>query len=198
MILIATPVTEELKPLLEAAGPGKEFRYVNYRDVTEEDVKDAEIIFGNISPKLLPHAKKLKLLQLFSAGFDNYMDAEVPEGCAICCAVAFGVGIYDGFYGPGTGTFLILLLTAAAHLTLQDANGLTKAINLSTNIAALTVFLANGQVLIPLGIPAGLCNIAGNWIGVSCFKKEGAGIVRPVMLGVLALFMARTVWELVH
>lgn len=96
MILIATPVTEELKPLLEAAGPGKEFRYVNYRDVTEEDVKDAEIIFGNISPKLLPHAKKLKLLQLFSAGFDNYMDAEVPEGCAICCAVgAYGLAVSE-------------------------------------------------------------------------------------------------------
>ena len=87
MILIATPVTDEFKPILEKAAQGKQLRYVNYREVTAEDVKDAEIIFGNVSPALLPEAKKLKLLQLFSAGFDRYMDAEVPEGCAICSAV---------------------------------------------------------------------------------------------------------------
>ena len=94
MILIATPVTEEFKPLLEAAAPGKEFRYADYKTVTAEDVKDAEIIFGNVPPKLLPEAKNLKLLQLFSAGFDNYMNAQVPEGCAICSAVgAYGVSV---------------------------------------------------------------------------------------------------------
>lgn len=94
MILIATPVTDEFKPILEEAAPGMEFRYVDYKKVTAEDVRDAEIIFGNVPPKLLPEAKKLKLLQLFSAGFDNYMNAQVPEGCPICSAVgAYGVSV---------------------------------------------------------------------------------------------------------
>ena len=77
--------------------------------------------------------------------------------------IALAVGVYDGFYGPGTGTFLLLLLTALGHMPLQMANGTTKAINLTSNITALVVFLLNGKVLLPLGIVAGLFNIAGNW-----------------------------------
>ena len=57
----------------------------------------------------------------------------------IAAIVALVIGVYDGFYGPGTGTFLILLLTGLAGFSIQKANGLTKVINLSTNIAALTV-----------------------------------------------------------
>ena len=105
--------------------------------------------------------------------------------CALSCLIAFVIGAYDGFYGPGTGTFLILLLTSVAHLTLKEANGLTKAINMTTNVTSLAVFLYNGTVLLPLGIMAGLCNIAGNWIGVSFFDKKGGSVVKPVMLLVL-------------
>ena len=116
--------------------------------------------------------------------------------CILCCIIAFVVGVYDGFYGPGTGTFLILLLTSVAHLTLKEANGLTKAINMTTNVTSLAVFLYNGTVLIPLGILAGLCNMAGNWIGVTSFDKKGGAVVKPVMLLVLAVFMVRTIMEL--
>ena len=68
-----------------------------------------------------------------------------------CIGIAFVVGIYDGIYGPGTGTFLMLLFTAFCHLSLNDAAGNTKAINLTTNISALAVFLFNGAAYIPLG-----------------------------------------------
>lgn len=111
--------------------------------------------------------------------------------------IAFFVGIYDGFYGPGTGTFLILLLSGAAGYSLYEANGMTKAINLTTNLSALTVFLLHGKVLIPLGLAAGLCNIAGNYIGVNFFKNKGSRIVRPVMLGVLAVFFIKTLLEII-
>ena len=92
--------------------------------------------------------------------------------CALSCLIAFVIGVYDGFYGPGTGTFLILLLTSVAQ------------------------FLINGTVLIPLGIMAGLCNIAGNWIGVSFFDKKGGAVVKPVMLLVLTIFLVKTVMEI--
>ncbi len=116
--------------------------------------------------------------------------------CALSCLIAFVIGAYDGFYGPGTGTFLILLLTSVAHLTLKEANGLTKAINMTTNVTSLAVFLYNGTVLLPLGIMAGLCNIAGNWIGVSFFDKKGGSVVKPVMLLVLTIFLGKTILEL--
>ena len=115
---------------------------------------------------------------------------------AICAVLAFAIGIYDGFYGPGTGTFLMLLLPAVAHLSLDHAAGITKAINLSTNVAALVVFLQGGVVLIGLGIFAGLFNIAGNWLGAAKFTHDGAKIVRPVILFVLVLFAVRLILEL--
>ena len=115
----------------------------------------------------------------------------------IAMAVALGIGIYDGFYGPGTGTFLLLLLTALAHMELTKANGLTKTINLSSNIAALTVYLINGKALLLLGLCAGCFNIAGNYIGASMFKKGGAKFARPVMILVLVIFFIKVLYELI-
>ena len=115
----------------------------------------------------------------------------------ISMGVAFLIGIYDGFYGPGTGTFLILLLTGLAHLNLTDANGITKAINLTTNISALTVFLLNGKVLLPLGIVAGCFNIAGNYLGASFFEKDGAKSVKPIMILVLCIFFIKVISEFI-
>lgn len=86
--------------------------------------------------------------------------------------ISFCIGIYDGFYGPGTGTFLLLLLTGLAHIGLTEAAGTTKVINLSTNISALVVFLLNGVVMLPLGIVAGLFSIAGNYVGTRILRKR--------------------------
>ena len=110
--------------------------------------------------------------------------------------IALAVGVYDGFYGPGTGTFLLLLLTALGHMPLQMANGTTKAINLTSNITALVVFLLNGKVLLPLGIVAGLFNIAGNYLGARLFEKGGAKAVKPVMIVVLVIFFIRVITDL--
>ncbi|MBQ7786093.1 MAG: TSUP family transporter [Clostridia bacterium] len=111
-------------------------------------------------------------------------------------AIAFALGLYDGFYGPGTGTFLILLLTRFAHMDLHRANGITKVINLSSNISSLVVYLLNAQVLLPLGLTAGLFSILGNYLGSRCFTSKGAAIARPVILLVLCVFFIRTVLEM--
>lgn len=111
-------------------------------------------------------------------------------------AIALLLGMYDGFYGPGTGTFLILLLTRFAHMDLHRANGITKVINLSSNVASLVVYLLNAQVLLPLGLTAGLFSILGNYLGSRCFTSKGAAIARPVILLVLCVFFIRTVLEM--
>lgn len=104
---------------------------------------------------------------------------------------AFLVGIYDGFYGPGTGTFLILAFTVFAKLDMTAANAQTKVINLTTNITSLVIFLANGQVLIPLGLAAAVCNMAGNYLGASLALTRGSRITRPVILVVLSLLFLK-------
>ena len=111
-------------------------------------------------------------------------------------AIAFAIGMYDGFYGPGTGTFLILLLTRFAHMDLKHANGVSKAINLASNLASLGIYLLNGQVLLPLGLCAGAFSILGNSLGSRCFTKKGAAIARPLILFVLLLFFARSILEM--
>lgn len=135
---------------------------------------------------------------LRTKNLDAFSDDPLPKrkGLAITAASALAVGVYDGFYGPGTGTFLMLLLTALGHQDVRTAAGTTKAINLSTNAAALVVFLVNGAVLLPLGIAAGIFNIAGNYLGSGAFSSAGSKITRPIMLVVLVLFAIKLVFDL--
>ena len=91
---------------------------------------------------------------------------------------------------------MILLLTAAAHYRLGESNGVTKAINMASNLSALSIYLLNGKVLLPLGIIAGLFNMAGAYIGIGFFHKKGSRIVLPLMLTVLSVFFVRLIYEL--
>lgn len=111
-------------------------------------------------------------------------------------AIAFALGAYDGFYGPGAGTFMLLLLAAAAHLSLNTANGVAKSINMASNLAALTVFLINGRVLFPLGLLAACFGLAGNYLGARSFEHGGARAVKPIMLTVLAIFFVSLLRDL--
>ena len=110
--------------------------------------------------------------------------------------VALLIGVYDGFYGPGTGTFLILLLSGFAHISLKESNGIAKSINLTTNLSSLAVYLMNGKVIILLGLAGGLFGIVGNYIGVTFFKNKGAKAVRPLMIIVLVIFFIKILTEI--
>lgn len=114
----------------------------------------------------------------------------------LCALISLCVGVYDGMFGPGTGTFLILAFTGIARLPLGLANGSAKAVNLATNAAAFTAFASGGSVLLALGAAAGLFGIAGNFLGTRSFMKGGARIARPVMIIVMAIFLCRVIWDL--
>ena len=109
----------------------------------------------------------------------------------IAVASAFVVGVYDGFYGPGTGTFLIIAFTVFAKLDIRTANAQAKVINLTTNITSLVIFLMNGQVNIPLGLAAAACNMAGNYVGAGLAMTKGSKITRPVIVLVLGLLFLK-------
>ena len=130
----------------------------------------------------------------FQTGQKTYSDIKT---ILITLVIAFLIGIYDGFYGPGTGTFLILLLTAVAHVSLNEAAGTTKVINLATNVSALVVFLLNGVVWFPLALVAAVFGIAGNYIGANYFTSKGTGFVKPVIVIVLTIFFIKICYELI-
>ena len=119
-------------------------------------------------------------------------EAEADRRTVVICVLsALLIGMYDGFYGPGTGTFLIIAFTVFARMSVPAANAQAKVINLTTNITSLTVFLLNGQVLFLPGLAGAVCNMAGNWLGSGLAMTRGAKIVRPVILAVLALLMVK-------
>lgn len=105
----------------------------------------------------------------------------------IAIVIAIVVGLYDGFYGPGTGTFLIVAFTVFAKFSIKTANAQAKIINLTSNITSLIVFLLNGEVLLILGLAAAVCNMAGGYIGSGLVMKNGAKIVKPSIIFVLFL-----------
>ena len=109
---------------------------------------------------------------------------------------AFLIGIYDGFYGPGTGTFLILIFMGLAHMTSMEAAAYTKIVNLSSNISSLLTFLFGGQVILTLGLAAAVFSIAGHYVGAGMVLKNGSKIIRPIILVVLALLFIKIVFNL--
>lgn len=113
----------------------------------------------------------------------------------VCLLVGLAVGFYDGFFGPATGTFLILLFTYVTGMDMVTASATAKPVNLASNIASLITRIASGNVLFALAIPAMVCSIAGGAIGSKLALKKGAGLVRWVMLGVLALMTVKLAAE---
>ena len=124
---------------------------------------------------------------------DNEESSFVMNGKVWIAAMtsAFVVGLYDGFYGPGTGTFLIIAFTVFARMNLRSANAQAKVINLTTNITSLTIFLLNGQVVFLLGLAAAVCNMAGNYLGANLALTRGSRITRPVIIFVLVLLFLK-------
>lgn len=128
-------------------------------------------------------------------GSDDIQMNVKTYACAMVSALV--IGMYDGMYGPGTGTFLIIAFTVFAKISIKKANGQAKVINLTSNITSLIVFLINRQVLIPLGIAAAVCNMAGGYIGAGLAIKNGSKITKPCILLVLSILLVKIIIEAV-
>ena len=114
----------------------------------------------------------------------------------IVCGSAAVIGVYDGFYGPGTGTFLLLAFCYLAKIDVRTASGNVKLANLASNISALATSLAAGKVLVPFGLLAAVFAVAGQYLGAGLAMKNGSKIVRPVILVVLILLTGKVLLEL--
>lgn len=114
----------------------------------------------------------------------------------ILCIASLICGAYDGFYGPGAGTFMLLAFTLWAKMGVRSASGTMKAVNLASNIAAFATFALSGEVIWLLGLTAGIFGIAGHYIGAGLVLQNGTKIVRPIIGVVLAVLFVKTAWEL--
>ena len=109
----------------------------------------------------------------------------------LALGIGLGIGLYDGIVGPGTGTFAIIAFTTLMGFDLRTANGNGKVLNLASNYASLFTYLVNGLVVFHVAIPCAISNILGNLLGSHFALKKGARFIRPMMLVVLVLLLAK-------
>ncbi len=115
----------------------------------------------------------------------------------IVCSASFVIGTYDGFYGPGTGTFLLLVYCTLAKMDVRTAGGNTKLVNLSSNMGALVTSILNGKVFFALGLIGTVASFAGHFLGSGLAIKNGSRIVKPVILVVLLLLAIKVLQSLI-
>ncbi|MER5930703.1 TSUP family transporter [Streptomyces sp. NPDC002054] len=106
-----------------------------------------------------------------------------------------GIGLYDGLLGPGTGTFLVLILTGLLRLDLLTASATAKIVNAGTNAGALIVFAFQGVVMWQLAALMAVFNLAGGQAGARLALKKGSGFVRVVLLTVVCALVLKLGWE---
>jgi hypothetical protein len=105
--------------------------------------------------------------------------------------IGFFVGAYDGFFGPGTGTFYTLAFTMSMGLSLIEASGTAKVLNLVSNLTALVAYLLSGKVVFALAIPCAICSMIGNFIGAKMAVRVGAPLIRKMMTVVMVLLLIK-------
>lgn len=101
------------------------------------------------------------------------------------------IGAYDGFFGPGTGMFLVIVFTALMSRTLIQSLAMTKLVNTATNIGGLVVFATGGHVLWLLGIVLAVFNVLGAQFGAKIVLDRGTGFVRIALLVLIVVMSAK-------
>ncbi|MFN4895722.1 MAG: TSUP family transporter [Pseudomonadota bacterium] len=111
-------------------------------------------------------------------------------------AIGATLGFYDGFFGPGVGSFMLVALVTFLGFDFMRASTLSKMMNVATNLAALAYFMPTGNVHYPLGAVMAVSNIAGALIGSHLALKKGARFVRFVLIIVVLGLLAKQVQQL--
>ena len=114
----------------------------------------------------------------------------------IVCLASLVIGAYDGYYGPGCGTFLMLVFIRIAKMDSRHAAGTVKVVNLASNVGSLITACMLGNVLYGVGLISAVASIAGHYLGSGLTIKNGSRIVKPTIIIVIALLAVKVITEL--
>jgi uncharacterized membrane protein YfcA len=120
------------------------------------------------------------------------------HGSALAAAGAGAIGLYDGFFGPGTGSFLVFLFVRVFGLDFLHASASAKIVNAAANLAAILLFGVTGQIFWLLGLAMAVCNVAGAQVGSHLAIRHGSSFVRSVFIAVVSCLIAKTAWDALH
>lgn len=144
------------------------------------------------------------LLLVFSAIYTlqhkDFGQSHVPRHAgqhelAYATLLGSGIGFYDGFFGPGTGSFLIFLFVRWFGFDFLHASAAAKVVNVATNIAALAFFIPNAHLLPMLAVAMALANIAGSRFGTGLALRHGSLFIRKVFLAVVLVLIGKFAWD---
>ena len=139
----------------------------------------------------------LTLIALYTFGKKNFGQHQVKNISSrrqLVLAVLMSVclGFYDGFIGPGTGSFLVLGFVSVLGFDFLHASANAKMVNLATNFGSICLFVIKGKMIWAIAIPMALCNAFGGWVGAHLAIKKGNGFIRIffliVVIGTLLRF----------
>lgn len=105
------------------------------------------------------------------------------------------IGFYDGFIGPGTGSFLVLVFISVLHFDFMHASAHAKTVNLATNIASIIFFALTGHILYELAIPMAICNMLGGFVGTRYALLKGNSFIRVFFLIVVCGTILRFAYD---
>ncbi|MDI3421125.1 sulfite exporter TauE/SafE family protein [Streptomyces luteolus] len=114
---------------------------------------------------------------------------------AAIAVAGLGIGFYDGLFGPGTGTFLVIALTAVLHMDLVHASAIAKIVNVCTNLGALAMFSYKGTVMWQLAAAMAVFNLVGGTVGARMALKKGSGFVRGVLVVVVVTLVGKLAYD---
>jgi hypothetical protein len=113
----------------------------------------------------------------------------------VAAAIGAVIGFYDGFFGPGTGSFLVFLFVRLLGYDFLSASASAKLINTATNVAALILFVAKGHIWWHLVVAMALANVLGSLLGTRLALKHGTGFVRVVFIVVVSALILKTGYD---
>lgn len=114
---------------------------------------------------------------------------------ALASAIGAVIGFYDGFFGPGTGSFFVFLFVRLLGFDFLHASASAKLLNTATNVAALVLFAAKGHVWWHLALVMAVANVVGSLFGTRLALRHGAGFVRGVFVCVVTALILKTAWD---
>ena len=114
---------------------------------------------------------------------------------ALACCIGAVIGFYDGFFGPGTGSFFVFCLVRFLGYDFLHASAAAKLLNTATNLAALALFIAKGHVWWHFALAMAVANVLGSLAGTHMALKHGTGLIRGVFIAVVAALICKTGYD---
>jgi uncharacterized membrane protein YfcA len=155
-----------------------------------------------ISPELFKLALPVLLLGLLIYTLKHKRLGELSGAASLGpgaifkgCLIGAAIGFYDGFIGPGTGTFLIFLFIRIFRFDFLHASAAAKLVNVSTNLGAILLFGFTGNILWPIAIPMAIANAAGGIVGARYALWKGNAYVRRFFVVIVCILLAKTAFD---